>query len=78
MFSRFSTTLSRISRKSTRLFSSCQYEAPFLRFGYMGAMVIGGGVVYISRLDHCYLLDELVKMKSELKEIKKLLSENKK
>lgn len=41
-------------------------------------MVIGGGVVYISRLDHCYLLDELIKMKSELKEIKKLLSENRK
>lgn len=71
IFSRFSKNLS-----TKRMFSSCQYEPPFLaRFGYMGAFTIGGMFSLLLRSDHQQLYDKMFKIENEIKEVKNLVSE---
>jgi hypothetical protein len=62
------SSLSSVSNR--RMFSSCRYSEPtFIRFGYVGAFVIGGIFSYGLRTDHEMITEEISQFRKEMKDM---------
>jgi hypothetical protein len=59
-----------ISFKSRPFSSKCNYTPPmFFRFGYVGAIIIGGVYALTLRRDNIFVHDEIQRMKKDMKDI---------
>ena len=52
-----------------RTFSSCNYEEPIFKFGYIGAFLMGGFFTYALREDHKTILSNMHQLRTEIKDI---------